>query len=842
LLEAAGYTTVVQAWDFGPGGDWAHEMQRAMTSAERTIAVLSPAYLESVYGEAEWRARFADDPKGDKGLLVPVRVKDVQPPGLLRTRVYIDLVDATGPTARTRLLEGVRQGRGRPQREPPFPGARARRPAQAGHEPRFPGYGPEITNLPAAYPNFTGRGRLLEMLEDQLRRRTDVAVIQARAIHGLGGVGKSQLVLEYTHRHAAEYDLIWWIPAERPTTALAALAALARQLGIEELADQQEMMTELFDELRQRDRWLLVYDNAEKPEAITPLLPPGGAGHVLITSRFRAWRRVAEPLPLDVLPRHESVALLLRRTASQDEEAAAALAEFLGDLPLALEEAAAYIEETEIALPDYLRLARERIVELFSLDRPVGDEQRVATTWSVSLDQVRTHAPAAEALLELCAFLAPYDIPRYLPKHAPDRLPFPLAEVVTDDLAYNEVVAALSRYSLAAVTPDALSVHSLIQAVVRARLDLNVRKRYAETAIGVLAKSFPEESWDTKAWPDCQRLLPHVLAVAEHAEKLSIGGHESGWLLDRAAAYLLGRGQPRQARPIAERALAMTEAALGPNDPPTGERHHILGQVLRDLGDLEQARVELERALGIAEAAYGLGHRDVAILRNSLAQVLRDMGDQAAARTELERALAILEAALGPRHPDVGGVHSEIANLLWDRGDLIGAKAHLERALAIYEAIKEPERADVVAMATVRSSLGTVLHNLGDLAEARAELERALVSYEDTYGPDHPEVAIVRNKLGLLLWDLGDLERARAELERALAIYEAAYGPDHANVAKFSAHLGGLLNILGEFEKARAELERALAILEATLGPNHPDVMVVRANLERMLQEFDGDG
>jgi tetratricopeptide (TPR) repeat protein len=572
---------------------------------------------------------------------------------------------------------------------------------------------------------------------------------------------------------------------------------VARQLGIQETADQHEMAAVLFDELRRRDRWLLVYDNAQEPESITPLLPPGGVGHVLITSRFRAWGRVGESLPLDVLPRRESATLLLRRTASHDEESATALAEFLGDLPLALEEAAAYVEETQIALADYLRLARERTVELFSLDRPVGDEQRVATTWSVSLDRIRTQAPAAEALLGLCAFLAPRDIPRDLPSQASERLPFPLAEVVTDPLAYNEVVRALSRYSLVAVTPTTLGVHSLVQAVVRARLGLDDKRRFAEAAVGLLATSFPEQSWEVDAWPACQRLLPHVLAVAEHAELLGVGGDETGWLLDRASAYLQGRGQPRQAKPIAERGLAMTRATLGPDDPSTGERHHGLGQVLRELGDLPRARVELEQALRIFETALGPGHLEVAILRGTLAQVLRDMGDQAGARVELERALGILETALGPRHPDVGGVRTEIANLLWDRGDLIGARAHLEQALAIYEA---------------------------------------------TYGPDHPAVATVRSNLGTILHNVGDLGVARAELERALAIYLATYGPDHPNPARFSAHLGGLLNILGELEGARAELERALAILEATLGTSHPDVIVVRANLERVLKELaDGE-
>jgi len=243
------------------------------------------------------------------------------------------------------------------------------------------------------------------------------------AIHGLGGVGKTQLVLEYAHWHAAEYELIWWIPAQRTTTAVAALARLARQLGLQDQADQDEMVAELFDELRRRDRWLLIYDDADTPEQLEPLLPPGGDGHVLVTSRNPAWGRVAVPLPLDVLRREESVALLGRRTGTRDAAGAATLAEFLGDLPLALEEAAAYIDETKVGLSDYLRLARERTVELFGLERPVADQQRMATAWSMSLDHVRAQAPAVAALLDLCAFLAPDDIPRELPCRDPTGCP-----------------------------------------------------------------------------------------------------------------------------------------------------------------------------------------------------------------------------------------------------------------------------------------------------------------------------------------------------------------------------------------------------------------------------------
>jgi tetratricopeptide (TPR) repeat protein len=777
-LEAAGYSTVVQAWDFVPGSDWVHQMQRATTTARQTIAVLSSAYLQSAYGEAEWRVAFAQDPTGERKLL-PVRVENVQPPGLLRTRVYVDLVGLSRQSARTRLLEGIRPS-GRPEREPPFPGSPPARPAAAGQEPRFPGLGPAVTNLPARNRGFIGRADLLERLQRDLRARSGVAVTQAMAIHGLGGVGKTQLVLEYAHWHAAEYELIWWIPAQRTTTAVAALGRLARQLGVQEQADQGEMVAELFDELRRRHRWLLIYDNAETPKQLEPLLPPGGDGHVLVTSRNPAWGRVAEPLPLGVLRREESVALLGRRTGSRDAASAATLAEFLGDLPLALEEAAAYIDETRVGLTEYLRLARGRTAELFGLDRPVADEQRVATAWSMSLDRVRAQAPAAAALLDLCAFLAPDDIPRELPRRDPDRLPAPLAQATRDPLAYNEALRALGRYSLATVTPTALGVHLLVQVVVRARLGPEGERHWGEVAVGLLHESFPDRSWEVAAWPACQRLLPHVLAAAEHTERLRVGGEHSGWLLDRASAYLRGRGQPHQARPIAERAVAVTLATLGPDGRAMGDRHDALGRVLRDLGDLEGARAELELALAAYEVALGPDHPDVAVLRSTLAQVLRDLGDPRRAREELELALATFEATLGPDDPEVGGVRNELAHLLWARWDLAGARVQLERALLIYEASYGPGHPRV---GTVRSNLASVLRDLGDLQGARAELELALVVFEAAMGPDHPEVATARGKLGGVLRDLGDLPGARAELERAVVIFEAAMGADHPTVA-----------------------------------------------------------
>jgi tetratricopeptide (TPR) repeat protein len=617
-LEAAGYTTLLQAWDFRPGSDFLHQMQQATTSAGRTIAVLSPAYFGSAFGEAEWRAAFHKDPTGELGLLVPLRVQECDPPGLLASRVYIDLVDTDEEEAQRRLLTGVDQSGARPTTAP-FPGA-------ARGAKRFPGQGPTVSNLPARNRNFSGRSGLLEDLHASLEAGSAAAVVPMGAVHGLGGVGKTELALEFAHRFANDYDIAWWVPAELPTSATTALAALARRVGVEEVADQHEMVAALFDQLRQRDRWLLIYDNAERPDRLAGLLPPGGGGQVLVTSRWSAWGSQASPLRVNVLDRDESVVFLGRRTGTDDQAALDELAELLGDLPLALEEAASYLEETGVGLREYLELVRKRARELFGLDqRPVdesGDQRRVATVWSLSLDRVRQEAPPAEVLLSLCAFLAP-DIPRDLPPEHPQLLPEELAQAVSDPLVYNRMLAVVGRYSLATVTPTSMGVHRLVQAVIQARLGEEGERYWAEMAVGLLRESFPNESWEVATWPTCERLLPHVLAATGHAERLGVAGEQAGWLLDRASTYLRERGQYRQAKPIAEQALAVTEATLGPAHPEVARRHDNLGGVLQALGDLASARVQFERALAIGEAALGPDHPTLATRRNNLGLVLQ---------------------------------------------------------------------------------------------------------------------------------------------------------------------------------------------------------------------------
>ncbi|MEV6638379.1 FxSxx-COOH system tetratricopeptide repeat protein, partial [Actinoplanes sp. NPDC051470] len=688
-LEGAGFSTKYQAADFRPGRDFVREMHEGLVSAERTIVVLSPAYLRSRFGEAEWRAVFAGDPTGEKGLLIPVRVQPCEPPGLLATRVYVDLVEASEVVARKKLLAAVDKERPRPSAAV-FPGRKGA---------RFPGAGPAVSNLPARIPVFTGRADLIGAVYEQLCTEG-----RSAAVHGLGGIGKTTLAVEYAYRFRSDYELVWWIDAAEPATVAAQLAQLGRRLGLPDAVDERDAVSGLFAELGGRDRWLLVYDNAEQPSSLAGLIPTAGTGHVLVTSRWPDWRAHAGTVQVQVWPRSDSIAYLLGRTTHTDEVLLGELAELVGDLPLAMEEAAAYLTMTGEDLGVYVGLVRERLREMFATAPDAGgeDQRRVATVWTLSLDQVHALEPMAEQLLTLLAFLGP-QVPRDLPIANLDLLPDELGAAVADRLNYNRLLSAIGRYALVSLGPAEVGMHRLVQAVVQARIDQHAQASWVSTAVNVVRGVFPADSWEAARWSECERLLPHLLAACEHAERSRVHGEQAGWLLARASTYLRERGQYTQAEPLARRALAVTTTTLGADHLETASRHDELGRVLQVLGLLDEARTQYELALSIGLAALGPAHATIGAWRNNLGGVLQDLGRLDEARTQYELALSIGLAALGPDYPTIGAWHG---------------------------------------------NLGGVLQDLGRLDEARTQYKRALSIGLSALGPDHPDIGIRRGNLG----------------------------------------------------------------------------------------------
>jgi len=824
-------------WDdrkIEPSEEWKKEIDQRLNTADVILLLISASFINSDYCYAIEMQRAMQRYEAGEAQVVPIIVEPCDWKKLPFEKLQV-LPKSAKPVTKwenraeafASAAEGIRKVvekvRARPRiAVPSLAGA-----AKPQKERRLPA----IWNVPHnRNRNFAGREAVLTRLHEALA--TGGAAALTQAITGLGGVGKTQTAIEFAYRYSGDYELVWWIRSEEPAKLAADYAGLARPLGIKEEKELNVTVQTVRAELTNRARWLLVFDNANTPAEVRDYLPQAGSGHVLITSRNHDWLEVAEPLAITTWQRDESVAFLLKRTKQKDERSANQLAEALGDLPLALEQAAANIVAGGGSLTGYLKTLREHTREVLRRGKaPAGYHATVATTWEISFVEVGKESEAAGQLMNLCAFLAPDDIGREMLRAGAEELPEPLAAAVADDLLWGDAVGTLRKYSLVEVQDGGISVHRLVQAVVRDRLEAGGRKEWGEAAVSVVNAAFPYEHDNIETWVPSSRVLPHALAAADHAEKLQVGVEACGGVLNDVGRYARMRAELPTAKTVLERALRLGEEAYGPDHPNVIGGLNNLGVVLQDLGDLSGARTNFERALKVTEAAYGPSHPQVAIYVSNLGSVQRRLGDLAGARANFERALRMTEAAYGLDHPQVAIYENNLGGVLQDQGDLAGARASFERALKMTEAVYGPDHPTVAIRV---NNLGLVLKELGDLAGARESFERALKIQETTYGANHPAVAIDVNNLGGVLKDSGDLVGARTCFEKALRIEEAAYGPDHPDVARSANNLGLVFQEQGDLAEARECFERAVRIWDRSLGRDHPKTKSARGYLGRL--------
>jgi tetratricopeptide (TPR) repeat protein len=671
----------------------------------------------------------------------------------------------------------------------------------------------------------------------------------------LGGVGKTQLAVEYAYRYAREYDIVWFVHSESSSVLASDLAQLAMALQLPERdeRDQNQVVQAVRRELSQRNRWLIIFDNAEEPNDWSPFHLPQ-TGHVLITSRNPNWGARAHPLDVQVLPRAQAVEFLLKRiglsplsetgdNSSRSEaewrgRGGGELADALGCLPLALEQAGAYIEANGKTIAEYLKLYRAHERDLLAHKPATDYPASVATTWQISFDAIAQQSAASVALLNLLAFFAPDAIPRELLQTK--KVCETLQVSWDDDFEFDKAVQPLRRYSLVRAGNGLFDVHRLVQTMVRDRMDDATRKTFAEAALKCVNDACPAyENSIMEVWGIYARLLEHARATTNETERLSIAPNETARLMNQVGLYLQYRAELGEAKTLFERALAIDEATFGKDHPNVATDVNNLGLVLRDLGDLPRAKECFERAISIWETNLGADHPQVATGVNNLGSVLRDLGDLTRAKECFGRALTIDETTFGKDHPNVAIRVNNLGGVLRDLGDLPRAKECFERVVKIFEDNLGTNHPNV---ATAVNNLGLVLRDLGDLPHAQQCFERALAIDEATFGIDHPNVATDVNNLGLVLQDLGDLPRAKECFERALAIDEATFGKDHPNVARDVNNLGLVLSDLGDLPRAKECYERALKIFSQFLPAEHPNIKIVRGNLESVKQRMQDEG
>jgi len=823
-LEAKGYTTVIQAWDFKPGTNFINNMDKALKNCEKLIAIISPDYFKSLSCQAEWTAAFTKDPSGEKGLLIPVRVRECKPEGLLAPIVYIDIFDVEEKEAAERLLDGISTER--PKGKPVFPGG-------STNKPNFPGKLP-FNNLPfRKNVNFTGREDILYGIRDSFEQGQYTSLTQA--VSGLGGVGKTQIALEYAFRYGHLYGTIWWVNAEDSQSLMVSYSSFAYKNGLvgREVTEKDIILEAVWNWMSGHENWLFIYDNAEDVRMLDEYLPRMVTGHILITSRYTNWSGLGEVLPVDVFNAEEAENFFIKRTGIADRKSAAMLADALGYLPLALEQAAVYIAENKITYEKYLDMFNEYKIGIFEEDGYSSNSYNstVAVTWNISIRKIG--GKSSEQLLNICSFFAPYNIDRQIFTESSKYLPEPLSSEVLNDLKYNRLISGLAQYSLIKLQDGKLSIHRLLQEVIRQSVD---KKYWLGCCINILYELCHFDYNNRNTWDKFSGLIPHALSIARHSDEVSVELEKVAFIYNEAASWLSYNAVYKEAEPLYIRALEIRKEVLGADHPSTATSLNNLALLYHNQGRYKEAEPLYKRAIEICEKALGANQPDTANSLNNLALLCYNQGRYEEAEPLNKRAIEIFEKVLGTNHPSTAASLNNLALLCYNQGRYEEAEPLYKRAIEICEKALGANHPDT---ATSLNNLTLLYHNQGRYEEAEPLYKRAIEICEKVLGENHPNTATFLNNLALLYNNQGRYEEAEPLYIRALEICEKALGANHPDTATSLNNLAGLYDNQGRYKEAEPLYKRAIEIYEKALGANHPDTATSLNNLAGL---YDNQG
>jgi hypothetical protein len=729
-------------------------------------------------------------------------------------------------------------------------------------------------NVPPQNPSFTGREELLDQLHDRLSRGTTAAVLP-EALHGMGGVGKSQIAIEYVYRHIEDYDLIWWIRSERPGQIQQDLTELAAQLGLPVSAEVNVAVPAVREALRlgrPYRNWLLVFDNAEVLDEAREFFPTNGPGKILVTSRNHAWTEVANSLEVDVFAREESMALLRLRGPELADVEADELADVLGDLPLAIEQAAVWLSETGMPVDQYLQLFREKhdkAAELLHDAAPAAYELPVAAAWNVSLDQLRSSDPAALQLLQVCAFFAPEPISWRLLSGARNlEGPPELLEALADPIKLGRAVRAINQYALAKISHrhNTIMLHRLVQRVLVAQMNPQEAAELRHCGHQLLANSDPQAPDLPTRWEEYADLLPHI-------QYSDIVDCDDAWARDlvlHEIEFLYNWGDPQGFLKLAERAVTSWSEKLGPDDEQTLSATLHLGRALRLHGRFEEAyehhvrvrdiliqargadderTLEAQRYVGADLRYLGQFAQAMAIDRESFESLRRRFGQDDPITLQQAHLYAIDLRLTGDartaRELDRDTYQRLVAIFGENRSNTLASLAAIavdEMECGNHEEARELTRENLAriertfgnsfaGLAESLSALSVMERKAGDHYRALELSTEALERYIGRFGRSHPNAIGAALNHAVNLRQTGKLNDSIVLTRETAANYYKIFGPKHPNTSTANINLAVTLRLNGQIEEARKLDTAAFDILAEVLGRSHPRSIVCAINL-----------
>ncbi len=829
----------IQAWDFRPGQNFVLEMQNAASKADKTIAVLSQSYLEAEFTQPEWAAAFATDPKGEHRKLIPIRVAPCKLEGLQASIIYIDLVGLSEEPARQKVINGL-SPRAKPNEPPRFPGAgdKADRPAMEREflsPVEFPGSLKTHWNVPEGVPYFTGRTDVLEKLRKALIEDTTTALSQRLAIYGLGGIGKTQTAIAYAKKYRVNYKAVLWAVAESRDSIMSDFVALAGVLKLPEknIADQSLVVSAVRRWLEENRDWLLILDNADEPTLLVDFLPSSSNGHILLTSRAPVFQIIGilNPIEMEEMSPEDAKKFLLTRTGRSDlqpdeEKALEQIALELDYLPLALEQAGAYITELGARFQDYLLSYRARGLELLEKGVLTSQSRKsVRTTWSLNFQEVEKSSKASADLLRASAFFSPDRIPYELialgSVDLGAELSSALGQVDSNPIAFDELVNPLVRYSLIHrdLKSKTYDIHRLVQAVFKEGMDADTKRIWAEHAVNAVASVLPEiDINDSSGWAQIERILPHAQIGSELIEEWNIESLEAARLLNHLGRYMHFRARLNEAESLYTKSLEIREPILGSNHPDVASSLFNQGWLRLDQGRYTEAEPLLLQSLTIRKQALDSDHLDISTSFSHLGHLYIRMGRYFDAEDVFNQALRIREKKSDQADPDTVAIWIAQARIYFDLYKFDKAESLLLRSLHTTENALGYEH---YLVADSLSLLSAIYQHWGRFRDAEELLLRSIKIAEDAFGSNYPAVATYLNYLGDLYVKTGKLNEGEPLIDRAFAIREKILGQEHPDLAFSFDSIARLRKSQGRYTEAEAFFNRSLNHREKMLGKDH---------------------
>lgn len=690
-----------------------------------------------------------------------------------------------------------------------------------------------VWHAPARNPHFTGREALLDRIFHRLEGQPDTVAVET--VYGLGGVGKTHLAIEFAHRFADSYTVVWWINAEEPTFIPSQLARLNTELGLPARASADDLVAQVLGHLGRTGGWLLIFDNAARVGDVASYRP-FGSGHILVTSRNPLWGEIGGRTGIDVLDRTESLAFLKSRMPALDEGIGSRLAAELGDLPLALAQAVAYLEATDIDPAEYLDQFSRRRSAFLARGDVLDYQGRLDTAWDMSLQRLAATCPPALTLLELSAFLAPEPIPLELFAGWADPVTDDDAGPIDPLDAVETAVGGAAALSLVRRQSASFQVHRLVQAVIRAHLTAEERIRVATRTAALLAGVLHGDPNDPSSWSTYRRLAPHVVALGTIAEQLP----QARRLLLDTMVYLAGYGVPRASSRLARRVHEQWRVALGGDHPDTLAMSAFVVHSSIWACDPRGACELGSRSLPVARRELGDDHPLTLRLAGYLALALTGVADVAQARDLAFDTMERVRSAFPHEHPELLRITAYVTlALAW-----IGDPATTDLAEATHASARRVFGPDhpVTLLAAIEVVFG--LLTAGDTEAIRTLGEDTVARSRAVLGDRHLITLGSAALLALgLVWH-GDIDRAEELRRELLSVADVDMAPDHLITLTIAAATASIRAALGSSDPSTddrppvAELDTARRMP----GPDHPITLALAAATAQLAQRAGQPG